>query len=189
MRAVVLDVPEEWLDERHRLDLDRKDEMWDGVLHMVPPASSMHNELGGHLFSVLRPVATEQGLRSFPEPGVFDPAIEGMTSYRVADYGFALTQHVTTRGIEGRAALLIEVLSPADESYEKLTFYRSVGVEELLYLDPRTRAFEVRRPDSDGWGVADAGADGWVRLASLGIDLRTVGARLHVRTPHATEAL
>ncbi len=190
MKAVVLDIPLQWLDERRRLDLDRKDEMWEGVLHMVPPASSEHNERGGHLFAVLRRVAAEQGLRSFPEPGVFDPAIKGMTSYRVADYGFARTEHVTTRGIEGRAALLIEVLSPFDESYEKLPFYHRVGVGELLYINPSTRAFEVRRPVGDGWLVITADDDGWIPLASLvGIGLRTIGARLQVRAPDGTEVV
>ena len=36
MRAVLLEVPEAMLDERRRLGHDGRDEMWDGVLHMVP---------------------------------------------------------------------------------------------------------------------------------------------------------
>ena len=39
MRAVMLDVPESLLDERRRLGLDVFDEVWEGVLHMVPPPS------------------------------------------------------------------------------------------------------------------------------------------------------
>jgi len=112
-----------------------------------------------------------------------------MTSYRVADLGFARPEDVADRGIEGRAALLVEILSPADESYEKLPFYRRVGVEELLYIDPITRAFEVRRPNADGWLVVGAGPDGWVSLASLGLGLRPTAARLQVRTPAGVEEL
>ncbi len=187
MKAVVLDMPQEWLDERHRLDLDRKDEMWEGVLHVVPPASSAHNELGAHLVALLLPLAGP--LRGFVEPGVFDPFIEEMTSYRVADVGFALPDHVTSRGIEGHAALVVEILSPRDESYEKLAFYRRVGVEELLYVDPVTRTFEVRRPDGDGWRVVGADEGGWVALDSLGVRLRRIGERLHVRTADGTAEL
>lgn len=179
MKAVVLDVPQAWLDERHRLDLDRKDEMWEGVLHVVPPASSAHNELGAHLMAFLLPLAPH--LRGFFEPGVFDPAVESMTSYRVADLGFARPEHVTTRGIEGRAALVVEILSPGDESYEKLPFYRRVGVEELLFVDPVTREFEVRRPDADGWAVRGADDAGWVPLASHDVDMRRTGGRLQMR--------
>jgi len=189
MKAVVLDMPQEWLDERHRLDLDRKDEMWEGVLHMVPPGSSGHNELGADIMSLLRPLAAERGLRRFVEPGVFDPTIPSMTSYRVADLGFARPEHVTRRGIEGRAVLLVEILSPRDESYEKLPFYRRVGVEELLYIDPATNVFEVRRPVGDGWLVVDADGDGWVELSSFGVGLRTIGHRLQLRTGERIEEI
>jgi hypothetical protein len=158
MKAVVLDMPQHWLDERHRLDLDRHDEMWEGVLHVVPPASSDHNRLGAHLMTFLLPLAPH--LEGFFECGIFDPDVEEMTSYRVADLAFARPEHVTRRGVEGRAALLVEILWPGDESYEKLGFYRRVGVEELLYVDPVTRAFEVRRPDGDGWAVAGPDQDG-----------------------------
>jgi hypothetical protein len=33
----MLEVPQAMLDERQRLGLDGRDEMWDGELHMVPP--------------------------------------------------------------------------------------------------------------------------------------------------------
>jgi hypothetical protein len=35
----MLDVPGSLLDERRRLGLDVVDEVWEGVLHMVPPPS------------------------------------------------------------------------------------------------------------------------------------------------------
>jgi len=183
VRALVLDVPQEWLDERHRLDLDGRDEMWNGVLHMVPPASSEHNSLGARLMAVLLPIAV--GLEGFNTPGVFDPASGGMTDYRVPDLGFAPPELVTKRGIEGRAALVVEILSPTDDSYEKLPFYRRVGVGELLYIDAVTKAFEVRRPARDGWAVTGADQGGRVRLASLDVDLRN--GRCPPRGPHARQ--
>jgi hypothetical protein len=39
MRAVVLEMDERALNERERLGLDRRDEMREGVLHLVPPPS------------------------------------------------------------------------------------------------------------------------------------------------------
>jgi len=184
MRAVV---PDAWVEERARLGLDGKDEMWDGVLHMVPPASSAHGEVGSDLAAVLGRRAMTRGLRRFNEPGIFDPAIPDMTSYRVPDLAYARPEDVTDRGIEGRAVLAVEVLSPKDESYEKLPFYRHVGVEELLYVDPTTRSFEVRRPDGDGWTVVDGDGTGWTRLQSLGVALRTADGRLQVRTDAGVE--
>lgn len=184
MRAVV---PDEWIEERRRLGLDGRDEMWEGVLHMVPPASSAQGEVGADLVGVLGRQAVRRGCRRFTEPGVFDPAIFDMTSYRVPDLGFARPEDVSERGIEGRAALVVEVLSPNDESHEKLPFYRQVGVEEVLFVDPKSRAFEVRRPVGDGWRLVEADADGWTSLAGLGVALRTAAGRLHVRTDTAVE--
>jgi len=184
MRAVV---PDEWVEERRRLGLDRRDEMWDGVLHMIPPASSAHGEVGSDLAEVFGRQARQRGLRRFTEPGVFDPDVPDMTSYRVPDLGYARAEDVTERGIEGRAVLVVEVLSPKDESYEKLPFYRQAGVEELLYVDPKTRAFEVRRPDAEGWRLVEADDDGWTPLASLGLALRTGDGCLQVRTDTGVE--
>ena len=178
MRAVV---PDELVEERRRLGLDRHDEMWDGVLHMVPPASSAHNEIGADLARILGRVALARGLRRFNEPGVFDPAIADMTSYRVPDLGYARPEDVSVRGIEGRAVLVVEVLSPKDESYGKLPFYRRVGVEELLYVDPETRVFEVRRPVDDGWCLVAPDEGGWTPLESLGVGIRRVADVLQVR--------
>ena len=37
------------------------------------------------------------------------------------------------------AALVIEVVSPGDESWEKLGFYAAHGVDELLMIDPQEK--------------------------------------------------
>ncbi|MGI9120683.1 MAG: hypothetical protein ACR2G7_11290 [Acidimicrobiales bacterium] len=42
MRAVLLEAPQSLLEERRRLGLDIFDEMWEGVLHMVPPPGGPH---------------------------------------------------------------------------------------------------------------------------------------------------
>ncbi len=182
MKAIILEMPEEWLEERHRLDLDRKDEMWDGVLHMVPPASSAHGEVENDLSALFSRAAKKRGLRRISQPGIFDPKVPGMTSYRVPDLAYARPGDVTERGIEGRALLVVEVLSPGDDSYKKLSFYRRLGVEELLYIDPTTKAFEVSRPEAEGWGLVGADDDGWTTLDSLDVALQAAPGRLRVRT-------
>ncbi len=130
-----------------------------------------------------------RGLLHLNAPGVFDPEVAAMTSYRVPDLGYARPGDVSERGIEGRAALVVEVLSPRDESHEKLPFFRRIGVEEVLFVDPRTRAFEVRRPDRDGWCVGGADDDGWTELTSLGLELRTADGSLQVRFEDGIETI
>ena len=46
MRGVLVEVPERMLAERRRLGLDGHDEMWDGVVHLVPPPDGRHQRLG-----------------------------------------------------------------------------------------------------------------------------------------------
>jgi len=180
-------VPEEMIEERRRLGLDRRDEMWDGVLHLVPVASSAHAILWYELTCLFAPTAHDRGLLGMAAPGVFDPEAADMMNFRVPDLGFARSADVTERGIEGRAVLVVEVLSTRDEAPEKLPFYRQVGVEELLYVDSTTKAFEVRRPEGEGWSLAEADDEGWTVLSSLGVALRLVDGRLQVRTPLGVE--
>jgi hypothetical protein len=53
VRTLVLDpLPPELtalLERRERLGLDRKDEVWEGVLHVVPSPSGRHGDLAAQL--------------------------------------------------------------------------------------------------------------------------------------------
>jgi Uma2 family endonuclease len=65
---------------------------------------------------------------------------EGERDFRVPDGalhrpGASGTWHPT-------AALVVEIVSPGDESREKLRFYAARGVDELLIVDPVTRSVE-----------------------------------------------
>ena len=40
------------------------------------------------------------------------------------------------------AALVIEIVSPGDESWNKLPFYATHGVDEVLLVDPSTRSVD-----------------------------------------------
>jgi hypothetical protein len=45
----VIGLPEGYLEERRRKGLDGRDEMWEGVLHLVPAPSAKHQGLGTDL--------------------------------------------------------------------------------------------------------------------------------------------
>ena len=65
----MLDVPESLLDERRRLGLDVFDEVWEGVLHMVPPPSGEHQRLGSELIASFWSLAKQRGLVASHETG------------------------------------------------------------------------------------------------------------------------
>ena len=63
---------------------------------------------------------------------------EGKDNYRVPDGGLHRT---LPRGVyQSTAALVIEVVSPGDESWVKLPFYAAHEVNEVLILDPEEHA-------------------------------------------------
>ncbi len=135
MRTVILDPPSAGLDElmwrRARSGLDRLDEVWEGVLHMVPAPSGAHASLEWQLAAILRPLAQAVGLEAV---GQFNLG-ESEHDFRVPDGGLHRT---SLRGTWfATAALVVEIVSPGDESWEKLPFYAAHRVDEILIVDPQ----------------------------------------------------
>lgn len=55
---------------------------------------------------------------------------------------YARPDQLSERGVEG-AVLVVELLSPGYETYDKLDWSDAVGVDEVLVVDPETRTPEV----------------------------------------------
>lgn len=174
----MLEVPESILVERRMTGADRRDEMWDGELHMVPPASDRHQDVSGQLFLTLAPLAKDRGLLARIELGLFRPGVDN--DYRVPDQMYARPEVRSERGIEGPASLVVEILSPHDETYAKLGFFGSIGVAEVLVIDPKSMTVELFT-NRDGAVVPVApAADGVHTISSLGVTVHTVDGRLRI---------
>ncbi len=137
MRTLLPDPPpaelQALLERRKRLGQDRGDEVWEGVLHMVPAPSGEHSVLGAQVKSLLREPAAAAGLIVTDDFNVG----EGKNDFRIPDGGLHRSQ---PRGVWiPTAALVLEILSPDDETWQKLPFYAAHHVDELLILDPNTR--------------------------------------------------
>jgi Uma2 family endonuclease len=172
MKVVMLEAPPGFLEERRRKGWDIRDELWDGVLHMVPNPSDDHQGLGGELYLALGPLAKQRGLVARYEMGVHRPGRVDK-DYRVPDLIFCLPSQLTKRGVVGPCELVIEILSPHDETHEKIPFYSEVGVRELLIVDPITRALELltlRRGRLRASSVSKTG----VRSLVLGVTFKKV---------------
>lgn len=138
MRTLILDPPsaglEELLDRRRRAEADRSDEVWEGVYHMVPAPSGEHADIEAQLLALLRAPAAAAELTV---TGQFNLG-ESDHDYRVPDGG--LHRH-RPRGVwHQTAALVAEIVSPGDETWEKLRFYAVHQVDELLIVDPQERS-------------------------------------------------
>ncbi len=139
MRTVIVgDPPVEitsFLDRRRALGQDRLDEVWEGEYHVVPAPHFWHGQVDSELAALLRPPAKSAGLviTSQFNLGVKD-------DYRVPDGGYHRAP-VSAVWVP-TAAIVVEVVSPGDETWEKLDFYARHAVEEICIADPLTR--EVR---------------------------------------------
>jgi Uma2 family endonuclease len=163
----MLEVPPHLLEERRRLGVDRWDEVWNGELHMVPPPAERHQSLGSRLIEVLGPLARGRGLKLTYEIGLFVSADD----YRVPDLGVYRPEQASARGIEGTAELVVELVSPGDESRAKLPWYAAHGVREMVLVDRDTLEVELFRT-VEGEPVRDEGA----RSEVLGCTLARVDA-------------
>lgn len=122
------------LERRRRSGLDRLDEVWEGVLHLVPAPSGKHADLTQQLAELLGATARAAGL--FPAMGEFNVG-ESESDFRVPDGGLHRSR---PRGTWfATAALVVEIRSPGDETWEKLPFYAAHRIDEVLVVDPDTR--------------------------------------------------
>jgi Uma2 family endonuclease len=141
-------VVEDWLERRRALGQDRFDEVWEGEYHVAPAPGRRHARIDDQLGWVLRPLAARAGLVGATTCNIGSP-----TDYRVPDRAYF-------RGGEDlvwnpTAAIVVEVLSPDDESRGKLGFYHQHGVEEVLIVDPDARSVEWLARGLDGFEAAD----------------------------------
>lgn len=176
--VVMVNAPDSLLDERRRLGLDRRDEMWDGVMHLVPPAGSQHGRRQARLFAPLLQALEPLGLDGGTEIGVFRPDVGD--DYRVPDLTFAPPEVFSDRGAEGAAALVVEARSPNDETWDKLAFYGSVGVAQVLIVDAASRTVHLLVNREGVMVEQQPAGDGSVRLHDVDVVLRFDGDDLVV---------
>ena len=149
MPTLVLDPPPQALQElqvcRRRSGLDRFDEVWEGVLHMVPAPSGEHADLKQQLAEVLGPAARAAGLSA--AMGEFNLG-DSESDFRVPDGAIHRTR---PRGVwHTTAALVVEIVSPGDESWQKLPFYAAHQVDEVLIVDRADRSIHWLALMKDG---------------------------------------
>jgi hypothetical protein len=138
MATLVLGTPppelQALLERRRDAGVDRLDEVWQGVRHMVPGPSLEHARVAQQLAVLLDGPARAGGLLLAMHE--FNLG-ESEQNFRVPDGG------LHRPGAAGvwlpTAAVVVEVLSPGDESWQKLGFYAEHDVDEVLLVDPAER--------------------------------------------------
>lgn len=146
MRTVVFDPPPpliaEWLEARRQKGQDLFDEVWDGEYHVAPAPSELHGDIDDQLATLLRPRARASDL--WPRGPI---NIGSKDDYRVPDRAYRRER--TTEAFAETAAVVVEIVSPRDDSYRKFAFYFSHGAEEMLIVDPTKRSAQFYARGAD----------------------------------------
>jgi Uma2 family endonuclease len=139
MPTLVMDPPpaefEALVERRRQLGLDHHDEMWEGVYHMAPAPNAPHSFAGYQLAVLLNDPAGAAGLYVGLE---FNLGVQD--DHRIPDLG--VHRERPTGPWVATAALVVEIISPGDESWEKLPFYAAHDVDEMLIVDPATHSVD-----------------------------------------------
>ena len=174
-------VTDPWLEERLKAErkaigADRYDEVWEGVHMMTPMPNNEHQEIVVRLASVLQEIVGWPGLAEvFPGVNLSDRVEDWEHNYRVPDVAVFLrdgsAENCGTHW-RGGADLLVEITSPDDRTREKIPFYSSLGVVELLLLDRQSWTLELHRREKDQLRkVGQSSVDGGEVLASSAVPL------------------
>jgi Uma2 family endonuclease len=129
------------IEQRRALGQDGSDEIWEGVYYMTPHAGVDHALLQMELGGVLRELAPARGLNVSGEFNLGKP-----NDFRVPDLG---VHRSPSGGLYAlTAAMVVEILSPNDQTFKKFDFYGRHGVEEILVADLDERSIRIWTYDS-----------------------------------------
>jgi Uma2 family endonuclease len=128
------------IEQRRLRGQDTRDEVWEGVYYMTPHAHAHHGLVQIRLGRVLDDLATPRGLTVGAEFNLGTP-----DDYRVPDLG--VHDGVPDGLYVATAALVAEILSPNDATFEKFGFYARHGVAEILVVDVDQRSIRIWQLD------------------------------------------
>ncbi len=146
---------------------------------MAPMPNHEHQLLVGRFTRVLDEVVTDaESGDVVPGVNVSDRVTGWESNYRVPDVAVFLK---TTRAVNhdqfwyGGPDFVVEVVSPHDQTREKLHFYGAVGTRELLVVDRDPWRLELYRRDGNALLLASTSLvcdENWISSDVLGLTMR-----------------
>jgi Uma2 family endonuclease len=194
MAVLVLDsyVEQQVLAGRIGSDGDQYDEVWEGVYVVTPLPNIDHQEIVGNLDSILHEVISRTEGQVFPGVNLSDRDDGWEKNYREPDVAvFLRGGRAINRGThwQGAADFLVEIISPGERTHDKIPFYGSIGVVELLVINRDPWTLELYRQDAGrlvkvGQSTLDAPAVLESRTVGLSFQLVSGEAKPKIQVTH-----
>jgi Uma2 family endonuclease len=184
------------ISQRRAHGADLFDEVWEGVYVMAPAPNDEHQSIATRLARVLVEVIEDAGLGNVRNTiNLAATHASWEHDYRVPDLAvFLRGSSAVCHGAfwTGGPDLVIEIVSPFDQTRDKLDFYETVGVRELLIIDRDPWQLDLLRL-VDGRlsavSLAPLGGPTPVFSESIGLTFRLVAAhdRPEIVVTHARD--
>lgn len=175
MKAVMSIVPEHILEWRRRTGADQWDEVWEGVLHMAPSPNREHQNFEFNLELWLHSNwAKPNDCRVYHQINVSE-AGTWPNNYRIPDLVLLTPARFDidcNEYFDGGPDAVVEIHSPGDEAYEKLSFYAKLDVREVWIIDRDSKQPEVFELIGNSYEALRPDAEGWIRSAVAGAEMR-----------------
>jgi Uma2 family endonuclease len=130
---------EKIIEERRQRGARTGEEVWDGVIHIMPNPNNEHDQLAVFFVTVFNLLfGLGKPNRVQAAPNISDRAAGWTENFRNPDMAMFLADTAAEdEGTHwnGGPDFLLEVLSPKDKAREKLPFYAKIGTHEVLILD------------------------------------------------------
>ena len=165
--------------DRQARGIDHHDEVWEGVYVMAPAPNNEHQELVGEFIYLLRMVIDNRNLgKVLPGTNITDRPEDWTKDYRCPDVVFfsndTQAENRDTHWLGG-PDLAIEIVSPGDQTREKISFYEKVGTRELLIVDRdpwQLELFRLEEQQLKSVGISRLPESAWLACESVPLRLR-----------------
>jgi Uma2 family endonuclease len=176
MKGIMPQVSEHFLQARRRIRADRWDEMWDGELHMPPAPNREHQDFETALRIWLElHWAIPTGGRVHQQVNLASAGGWPEKDYRIPDLVLMTPEcfHIDhNEYFEGAPTVAVEIHSPGDEAYEKLSFYARLGVPEVWIIDRDSKEPELYLLETGDYRGQEADGDRWCRSPATAVQMR-----------------
>jgi Uma2 family endonuclease len=145
-------LPEESTDGKRR-------ELLAGVLYVSPAPGSRHQIVLKRLFLQMQRFFEGNRLGEV----LFAPLDVILSDHDVAEPDIVVVEtprQISPRGIEGPPLLVVEIISPSTDRYDRVTKaarYLALGIRHYWILDPESRHLRCSRAIGSRWRVAAEG--------------------------------
>jgi Uma2 family endonuclease len=154
------------IEQRRLLGQDTRDEVWEGVYYVTPHAHAHHGLVQIRLGRILDDLAAPRALTVGAEFNLGEP-----NDYRVPDLG--VHQGVPDGLYVATAAIVVEILSPNDATFQKFGFYARHGVAEIMVVDVERRSIRIWQLDDSGEQYTEASESGLLAVTCTALQAAT----------------